>query len=186
MKITHRSPNPASAWSMSSTPVAATESATPSATPSATISTAILFVANSTTSTPRIANTIAMSDIEPQRSGEPSPAGCRPVDRCSPPSDHFPHHPSRTGSLTQTVAPLRRPNRGGPQFGDVEMSCPDRDRDSRFTQLSRCSPVSTPGPETKLAAAAEAYLAAVGTIDEFLEATADPVADAAGLEKQTA
>ena len=53
-------------------------------------------------------------------------------------------------------------------------------------RLSRCSPVSTPGAETKLAAAAEAYLAAVGTIDEFLEATADPVADTAGLEKLTA
>jgi len=43
-----------------------------------------------------------------------------------------------------------------------------------------------PGADTKLAAAAEAYLADVGTIDEFLDATADPVTDAAGLEKLTA
>ena len=55
---------------------------------------------------------------------------------------------------------------------------------SGLGDLADIGPV--PGAETKLAAAAEAYLAAVGTIDEFLGATADPVADAAGLEKLTA
>jgi len=39
-----------------------------------------------------------------------------------------------------------------------------------------------PGAEAKLAAAAEAYLADVGTIDEYFEANADPAAEAAFIE----